>query len=359
MGAAATGPLASTEARVLLLKGKAPEGLRVHGHLCLAGEARLTRLPAGLQAQSLDLTGCPKLTHLPPGLSVRALKLTGCARLRRLPEGLECDQLEAQGTALRALPADLHVRHSLDLSNSLQLKSLPARLLTNRLILQGCTSLTRLPRELRAAVLDLRGCTGLVRWPRGARLRVARLDVGGCPRLRSLPDTLSDLLELNVAGCRGLRALPQRLTVKATLDVADTGLTGLPESLRGARLSWRGVAIDEDIAFHPERITAEQVLGEWNAERRRVLLERMGHQRFLVEANAEVLDTDEDAGGQRRLLRVRLAGDEDLVCVAVRCPSTGHQYLLRVPPTMTTCAQAVAWTAGFEEVGQYRPLVET
>ena len=42
----------------------------------------------------------------------------------------------------------------------------------------------------------------------------------------------------------------------------------------------------------------------------------------------------------------------------VRCPSTGGRYLLRVPPTMKTCRQAVAWTAGFDDPSLYRPLVE-
>jgi hypothetical protein len=343
----------------LILKGTAPEGLRVHGHLSFAGEVLLRQLPAGLHAQSLDLSGCPNLTRLPPGLSVNTLKLTNCDRLRRLPAGLRCDQLEAQGTGLRTLPPDLRVRHFLDLSSCQHLRSLPPQLTTGTLLLRGCTALSKMPRELTAAVLDLRGCTNLVGWPRVAKVRIARLDTAGCTSLRSLPDSLTDVAELNVAGCRNLRTLPHRLTVKTTLDVADTGLTGLPESLRGVRLLWRGVAIDADVAFHPERIRAQQVLEEWNAERRRILLERMGHERFFAEANAEVLDADEDAGGERRLLRVVLPGDEDLVCVAVRCPSTGHRYLLRVPPTVTTCRQAVAWTAGFEEAEQYRPLVET
>ena len=61
----------------------------------------------------------------------------------------------------------------------------------------------------------------------------------------------------------------------------------------------------------------------------------------------------------RQLLRLKLEGDEDLVCVAVICPSTGRRYLLRVPPTMRTCRQSVAWTAGFSDPKLYKPRVET
>jgi hypothetical protein len=61
----------------------------------------------------------------------------------------------------------------------------------------------------------------------------------------------------------------------------------------------------------------------------------------------------------RKLLRVPMKGDEDLVCVLVICPSTSRQYILRVPPTMRTCRQAIAWTAGFDNADDYHPLVET
>jgi hypothetical protein len=119
------------------------------------------------------------------------------------------------------------------------------------------------------------------------------------------------------------------------------------------------VPVDERVAFHPEKITSEEVLSERNAELRRVKLERMGFERFIADAHAEVLDSDRDAGGERRLLRVPLEGDEPLVCVSVICPSTDRQYVIRVPPTVETCRQAVAWTAGFDDPDDYRPLQET
>jgi hypothetical protein len=118
------------------------------------------------------------------------------------------------------------------------------------------------------------------------------------------------------------------------------------------------VFVEPRIAFHPETITAAEVLTEPNAELRRIKLERMGTERFFAEADATVLDVDRDAGGERRLLRVTFPGDEPLVCVSVCCPSTGRRYLLRVPPQVTTCHEAVAWTAGLE-ASAYKPEVET
>ena len=89
------------------------------------------------------------------------------------------------------------------------------------------------------------------------------------------------------------------------------------------------------------------------------MIERMGYTRFAREANAKVLDEDRDAGGKRQLLRIELQEDEPLVCLSCSCPSTARQYFLRVPPAMTSCHEAAAWIAGFDDASLYRPLVET
>jgi hypothetical protein len=236
---------------------------------------------------------------------------------------------------------------------------LPAGLKVGTLILRGCTGLEALPEGLDVNFLDLQGCHRLAHWPAGANVRIGRLNLGGCGRLAALPATLGRLSWLDISGCTRLTALPEGLRVGSGIEIAGSGLAALPRSLAGVQLRWNGVAIDERIAFRPETIGVDEVLAEENAERRRVLLERYGLERFMLDADAEVLDADRDAGGERRLLRVPLEGDEDLVGVLVQCPSTGGRYLLRVPPTMTTCRQAVAWTAGFDDPGLYRPLVET
>ena len=180
-----------------------------------------------------------------------------------------------------------------------------------------------------------------------------------CTSLRELPAWLKRVGQLNLRGCANVATLPAGLIVTGWLDLGGTRITQLPKSLTGVSLRWRGIPISPRIAFQPESITAKEILGEKNAELRRVLLERMGFEQFLTQAKADVLNKDRDAGGERRLLRVRLKDDEDLVCVSVFCPSTARQYLIRVPPTMTTCRQAIAWTAGFDNPDDYRPLVET
>ena len=189
---------------------------------------------------------------------------------------------------------------------------------------------------------------------------MGHLNLRGCSRLAALPASMGRerLSQLDITDCTALTGLPEGLEVVSWIEMARSGVKELPRSLADARLRWNGVTIDHRIAFRPETIAVEEVLSQTNAELRRVLLERYGLERFMVDADAEILDEDRDAGGVRKLLRVALEGDEDLVCVLVHCPSTGGRYLLRVPPTMTSCHQAIAWTAGFDDPSLYRPMVE-
>jgi hypothetical protein len=324
-------------ARDLIRRGRAPAGLRVEGHLALNG-LPITELPPGLSAQTLDLSGCTQLRALPPGLQARRLHLNGCAALEALPAGLRCYELEMRDTPITHLPADLRVEYRLDLSGCAALAALPRGLKVGVLILRECTALTALPEGLAVYFLDIAGCANLSEWPASAAVQI------GC---------------LNMRGCRSLTTLPARLANLAWIDLADSGISGLPDTLQGVRLRWRGVPVEWRVVFHPETITAQEVLGETNAEKRRVLLERMGYDAFIAGAQATVLDRDRDPGGPRHLLLVPLDDDEPLVCLVVRCPSTGRQYALRVPPLTQTCRQAAAWIAGFDNPDDYRPVMET
>jgi hypothetical protein len=164
---------------------------------------------------------------------------------------------------------------------------------------------------------------------------------------------------LNLAECTQLTELPDHLDVTSWIEIAGSGLQSRPASLADIQLHWTGVPIDDRIAFHPETITAEEILNEANVELRRVLLERMGFERAMKEITAEEIDCDADAGGVRRLLRIPIESDEPFVGLSVIDPSTGHHYMLRVPPWMETCRAAAAWVAGFDNPDDYFPLIET
>lgn len=354
-----TAPVTGPEARKLILAGRAPDNLHVRGLLDLSNSPDLVRLPPRLRVGSLDLSNCPALKSLPEGLRLQSLKLNNCPALRVLPPGLHCDVLELRGSALRTLPPDLRVTFKLDLSSGAHLEALPPGLSVGTLILRDCHNLETLPEDLNVFFLDISGCIALREWPRRGSIRFGHVRAQGCTELLSLPPWLENVSQLDLRNCTSIRQLPKALTVNAWVDLANTGITALPPALKNIPLRWRGVPIDERIAFEPDTITVREVLDEPNVERRRVLLERMGYAAFLSNADAHVIHRDEDPGGEQRLLRVRQPNDEDLVCLAVYCPSTGRQYIIRVPPSMRTCHQAAAWIAGFDNVDDYQPIAET
>jgi hypothetical protein len=362
---------------------KLPSGLRLKS-LEVSQCEQLTRLPNDLQTQQLNIHDCPRLEALPAHLELTGtLNASGCDALDRLPNGLRLIALNTRGcTRLTSLPDDLRVTQTLNLADCANLETLPAGLDVHTLNLTNCTSLRALPDDLRVTELTISGCASLTTWPSsGLPSTLRRLVMRDCPSLtewpksgpptlrtldvwgnawiHELPPWLRSVDELNAAGCRNLERLPEKLRVASWLDLADTRLRILPPSARGFRLRWRGVAIDARSAFHPEAVNGKEILKERNAEVRRVMLERVGYEQFLRQVEAETLDEDQDAGGPRRLLRVAMGQDEPLVCLAVHDPSTGRQYLLRTPPAMTSCHQAAAWIAGFDNPDDYHPLAET
>jgi hypothetical protein len=136
--------------------------------------------------------------------------------------------------------------------------------------------------------------------------------------------------------------------------------------------AWHGTRVPADVIKQPQSITADRVVKEANAEVRRVMLERLGHNRFIADLGA--LPVHADRFGT--LYRVELPDDEPLVMVSlvnstpepdgadraalVQGPdgSWAKRYWLRVPPDITTAHAAVAWTFN-KRPAEYQPAAET
>jgi len=120
----------------------------------------------------------------------------------------------------------------------------------------------------------------------------------------------------------------------------------------------RGIEIPPYVIRNPEQITLSTIQAEQNAAVRHIMLSNYGEERFLKDANAELIQEDHCGA----LFRVWFE-DEPLVMVRVQDPPTqsGEQkfYYLRVPPDMMTAEQAVAWTFGMESPEEYRPDIQT
>ena len=165
---------------------------------------------------------------------------------------------------------------------------------------------------------------------------------------------------------------PERLCWEPSDDA--TGVEGPRlHADRGPAIAWRdgcslwyvhGVQVSRQIVDAPETLTPGQILGEPNVPLRRVMIDRFGADRLVLTTNSEIVDQDQDRLGRPRLLRrLRIPGDENIVMVQVVNATPDPEgwnrlHLLRVPPTVRSCAEAVAWTFGME-ASEYAPVQET
>ncbi len=122
---------------------------------------------------------------------------------------------------------------------------------------------------------------------------------------------------------------------------------------------WHGVRVTRQIVMEPHTLTIDQVRAEQNAEVRRVMIERMGYERYLRDSGATLVN--EDRYG--KLWRAPRPDDTDIAMVEVinstpEQDGSRNRYMLRVPPTVTTAHEAVAWTFG-KTAAQYAPEAET
>jgi len=130
--------------------------------------------------------------------------------------------------------------------------------------------------------------------------------------------------------------------------------------------AWDGLVLPQRYVCDP--VSVAWIDAEENAEYRRVLLNRMGVERYLAEAGAETVD--EDAFG--KLIRRPVKGGEPIMAVVVTCPTSGRTYTLGVHPEVrpllgegrfgepqeATARNAVASTFGLRG-DEYAPTVQT
>lgn len=215
-------------ARERLRKGRVPGEMRVAGHLDLANSGWLMRLPRVVEAASIDVSGC--------------------ARLSELPEVVKCSALDLQRTHVKRLPASLNVSQRIHATDCEYLREVGA-LRVPVLILRGCPALEKLSDGLQVRHLDLSRCGRLAELPASTAKCLWDLDVSDCQCLTALPAGLVQLRTLNVRGCTNLRALPNDIRVLSWIEVADSGLESLPESVRSTQIVWQGIRVSYQIAF--------------------------------------------------------------------------------------------------------------
>ncbi len=112
---------------------------------------------------------------------------------------------------------------------------------------------------------------------------------------------------------------------------------------------------DYQLFFKLDKLTAREVLNCKNAEIRSMLLRSFGTERLLRELGGAV----EHQEGDSQLIIVQLGKEmEPLKIIKVRDSTIGQFYILRVPPSVHTCKEAIAWTFEMTEE-EYDLIKET
>ena len=130
--------------------------------------------------------------------------------------------------------------------------------------------------------------------------------------------------------------------------------------------AWHGVQVEPHVITEPGTITVDEIDGERNIERRRVLVERFGEERLVREGGGELVHEDETGRLWRRAMQVNEPWwhrEEPVVMVEVlnstpEPDGSRKTYFLRVPPNIDVAREAVAWTFGLS-FDTYAPAIET
>lgn len=123
--------------------------------------------------------------------------------------------------------------------------------------------------------------------------------------------------------------------------------------------AWHGQLVPPALVKEGAPAVRSRIERERDPLHRSILIERYGLGRYLTEAGAAEIHSD-DCG---RLYRLRQSGDEAIAAVRVVNHSpepdgSFREFWLRVPPTVTTAREAVAWTFGLAET-DYTPFAQS
>ncbi len=355
-----------------------PDPLVVHGDLHIQGCESLTRLPEDLRVTGdVRLIGLP-ITQLPDRISIGgSLVIDHCHALPRLPDGLSIvKHLCVRHTPIQELPPDLRVGSHMNLKGCHAIATIPNTIRANSISFYQCNSLASIPAGLCVGSrLSILRCAAFHSLPEELHVP-ERLELCRCVNLVALPNQMNIGSKndagngkwihawrtvLDITGCTGLECLPRNLKISGSTEVADTNLKFIEESPYRRSLRWRSVEIPTEMLTDPESLTPFSIVRQQNTEVRRLMLERMGIGIFLEKSFAITVDADRDRGGERQLVAVKIGSQpvSQQRFLRCRCPSTGREYLLRVPFDIETCHAAAAWLAGFQNPNDYAPIVET
>lgn len=113
--------------------------------------------------------------------------------------------------------------------------------------------------------------------------------------------------------------------------------------------TWHGVRVPQKAIEAPDTITVAEIKNEQNAEVQRILRERYGEGRYLLDTGAKVIDSDHEVARKGGAPRVLVEDDEGVRWLVGTDGSTNRTYYMRVDSSVDTCRKAHESLCGFPE----------
>ena len=161
------------------------------------------------------------------------------------------------------------------------------------------------------------------------------------------PDNSDGFAVVNKTRCRGFK--------EGRLHGIDVDIYG------SCTYYYEGIMVPPSYVHRPESLKFEDIINHVNAEVRYVGMKIYGYDRLREEDKCTILDTDKETGAELLKFDVKLSEPVVIVRVINGSPEidgTYKNYFLHVPPTVTTCKDAIAWTFG-KTAETYNPAQET
>ena len=127
---------------------------------------------------------------------------------------------------------------------------------------------------------------------------------------------------------------------------------------------WHGTSVPDWWIMNPEKISEKDITGETNAEKRRVLREILGAEKYYaVLGGVKVIHESIDHQGNNMRLLETIKPDEiikkKVVVLECICPSTGRMYNIYPPDQKSkTVWEAKSSTFG-KKANEFKPVIES
>ena len=111
---------------------------------------------------------------------------------------------------------------------------------------------------------------------------------------------------------------------------------------------FRGVKVNQQIIQFPESLKIKQIEKEKNLEVQRIMIERMGYDKFFEQSDADILDRDnlgKEGSGDRILIQTK-SGLRYMICTD---GSTGRVYYIAASNKENTCSEVFKAMCGFND----------